>query len=185
MGIPYSRQINQAFDQVTPLVAAGFRVLQTTRNISILLAVIQVLTVLLLGLILIVLLALLVSVNPHLEEQRDELVTPALQKVCEGSVRLGRGLAWLLWISVRAKCFVVRSLPSLVLCWVCVFGIWVTGGWRVGCAPTRGARWRSPPHTCPVALALYCAPIACARLPLPHVRRGISDLAPDADTSVA
>ncbi|ETN45609.1 uncharacterized protein HMPREF1541_09441 [Cyphellophora europaea CBS 101466] len=100
MGIPYSRQINQAFDQVTPLVAAGFRVLQTTRNISILLAVIQVLTVLLLGLILIVLLALLVSVNPHLEEQRDELVTPALQKVCEGSVRLGRGLAWLLWISV-------------------------------------------------------------------------------------
>ena len=27
MGIPYSRQINAAFEQVTPLVAAGFRLL--------------------------------------------------------------------------------------------------------------------------------------------------------------
>jgi hypothetical protein len=52
MGLPYSRQINAAFEEVTPLVAAGFKVLRTTRNISILLAIIQVLTVFFLFLIL-------------------------------------------------------------------------------------------------------------------------------------
>jgi hypothetical protein len=67
MGIPYSRQINAAFEQVTPLVAAGFKVLRTTRDISILLAVIQVLTVWLLLLILLALGVLLVCVNPDLE----------------------------------------------------------------------------------------------------------------------
>jgi hypothetical protein len=67
MGIPYSRQINAAFEQVTPLVAAGFKVLRTTRDISILLAIIQVLTVVLLGLILVGLVALLYCVNPDLE----------------------------------------------------------------------------------------------------------------------
>jgi hypothetical protein len=67
MGIPYSREINAAFEQVTPLVAAGFKVLKTTRNISILLAVIQVLTVFFLFLILLALLLLLYCVNPDLE----------------------------------------------------------------------------------------------------------------------
>jgi hypothetical protein len=67
MGIPYSREINAAFTQVTPLVAAGFSVLQTTKNISILLAVIQVLTVLFLAAILVVLVALCYCVNPDLE----------------------------------------------------------------------------------------------------------------------
>ena len=67
MGLPYSRQINAAFDQVTPLVAAGFKVLRTTRDISILLAVIQVLTVILLTFILFALVLLLYSVNPDLE----------------------------------------------------------------------------------------------------------------------
>lgn len=67
MGIPYSREINAAFEQVTPLVAAGFKVLKTTKNISILLAVIQVLTVLFLAFILIVLLGIMYSVNPDLE----------------------------------------------------------------------------------------------------------------------
>jgi hypothetical protein len=73
MGIPYSRQINAAFEQVTPLVAAGFKVLRTTRDISILLAVIQVLTVLLLGLILCGLVALLYCVNPDLEVRSSPL----------------------------------------------------------------------------------------------------------------
>ena len=41
MGLPYSKQINEAFDQVTPLVAEGFKVLETTKNISILLATMQ------------------------------------------------------------------------------------------------------------------------------------------------
>ncbi|KAE8452575.1 hypothetical protein EG329_013834 [Mollisiaceae sp. DMI_Dod_QoI] len=77
MGIPYSRQIHLAFDQVTPLVGAGFKVLQTTKNITFLLAGIQILTVLLLGCILIVLFAVLITVSPDLERERQELVTPA------------------------------------------------------------------------------------------------------------
>ena len=79
MGIPYSKQINAAFDQVTPLVSAGFEVLQTTKNISILLAAIQVVTVLILGLILVTLLALLISVNPDLEAERAAIVTPVVK----------------------------------------------------------------------------------------------------------
>lgn len=67
MGIPYSREINAAFEQVTPLVAAGYQVLRTTKNISILLAVIQVLTVVLLFLVWIALIALMYCVNPDLE----------------------------------------------------------------------------------------------------------------------
>ena len=67
MGLPYSRQINAAFEQVTPLVAAGFKVLRTTRDISILLAAIQVLTVILLAGILVVLVGLCYCVNPDLE----------------------------------------------------------------------------------------------------------------------
>lgn len=70
MGIPYSRQINAAFEQVTPLVAAGFKVLRTTRDISILLAVIQVLTVFFLSLILSALVVLCYCVNPDLEVRR-------------------------------------------------------------------------------------------------------------------
>ena len=76
MGIPYSKQINSAFDEVTPLVAAGFHVLRTSRNISILLAVVQILNTLLLGLAVIALLALLITVNPDLERERRSLVTP-------------------------------------------------------------------------------------------------------------
>lgn len=67
MGIPYSREINAAFEQVTPLVAAGFEVLRTTKNISIILAIIQVLTVLFLGMILGALVVLIYVVNPDLE----------------------------------------------------------------------------------------------------------------------
>ncbi|EMC99610.1 hypothetical protein BAUCODRAFT_50591, partial [Baudoinia panamericana UAMH 10762] len=76
MGIPFSRQINAAFDEVSPLVASGFQVLQTIKNIAIILAVIQVLTVLFIALILGVLVALLVSINPDLESERQAIVTP-------------------------------------------------------------------------------------------------------------
>jgi hypothetical protein len=79
MGIPYSRQINTAFDQVTPLVAQGFQVLETTKNIAILLAWIQVLTVVLLALILIALAALLVTMNPDLAREREAYVTPVMK----------------------------------------------------------------------------------------------------------
>lgn len=79
MGIPYSKQINLAFDQVTPLVAKGFEILQTTRNITYLLAAIQVLTALFLLLILITLLALIITVSPDLEDERKALVTPVMR----------------------------------------------------------------------------------------------------------
>ncbi|KAF2027451.1 hypothetical protein EK21DRAFT_33350, partial [Setomelanomma holmii] len=81
MGLPYSRQINAAFEEVTPLVAAGFKVLQTTRNISIILAVVQVLTVILLFFILLVLVALLYTVNPDLEPERQALISPVLRRI--------------------------------------------------------------------------------------------------------
>lgn len=81
MGIPYSREINAAFEQVTPLVAAGFEVLQTTKNISILLAAIQVLTVILLGFILAALIGVLICIDPDLREEKQALVTPAVNWV--------------------------------------------------------------------------------------------------------
>ncbi|KAF2672375.1 hypothetical protein BT63DRAFT_422847 [Microthyrium microscopicum] len=79
MGIPYSRQINAAFDQVTPLVAQGFQVLETTKNIAIVLALISALGMIMLGLILTALVALLVTMNPDLTYQRQEVVTPAMK----------------------------------------------------------------------------------------------------------
>jgi hypothetical protein len=75
MGIPYSREINAAFEQVTPLVAAGYKVLRTTKNISIILAIIQVLTVIFLGSILLALVALLYTVNPDLEVRNNKLTS--------------------------------------------------------------------------------------------------------------
>ena len=49
MGIPYSREINKAFGelnkaygQVTPLIEAAYEVLETTKNISLLVAAVQV-----------------------------------------------------------------------------------------------------------------------------------------------
>ncbi|KAJ4362335.1 hypothetical protein N0V83_010428 [Neocucurbitaria cava] len=86
MGIPYSRQINAAFEQVTPLVAAGFKVLRTTRDISILLAVIQVLTVFFLGMILAVLIVLCYCVNPDLETERKQIITPWLKHFAQITV---------------------------------------------------------------------------------------------------
>ncbi|KZM27289.1 hypothetical protein ST47_g1575 [Ascochyta rabiei] len=86
MGIPYSREINAAFEQVTPLVAAGFQVLRTTKNISIVLAVIQVLTVVFLGLILGALVVLIYCVNPDLEEERKALVSPLLKRMAHVSL---------------------------------------------------------------------------------------------------
>ncbi|CAD6449265.1 8a503280-3575-45cf-a5e3-6c490363710b-CDS [Sclerotinia trifoliorum] len=92
MGLPYSKQIRLAFTQsqtmmqrvqteVTPLVAAGyplitsgFEVLKTTKNIAILLAVVQVYTAIMLTVILGVLVMLLVEVNPELEG-RERWVT--------------------------------------------------------------------------------------------------------------
>lgn len=99
MGIPYSRQIHAAFDQVTPLVAAGFEVLQTTKNISILLAAIQVITVVVLALILLAMLALLITMNPDLHAERTAIVTPVV-KWCACWVMPECEARWRLAISV-------------------------------------------------------------------------------------
>ncbi|KAF2736014.1 hypothetical protein EJ04DRAFT_176478 [Polyplosphaeria fusca] len=112
MGIPYSREINAAFEQVTPLVAAGFKVLRTTKNISILLAVITIISAINLFLILFTLIAILYSVNPDLEEERRRIVTPLFKWLArEVSVKAFMGklvgfvvfvgsavvTAWLVW----------------------------------------------------------------------------------------
>ena len=100
MGIPYSRQINAAFDEVTPLVAAGYQVLRTTKNVSLLLAGIQVLTTLLLLFICLGLFALLITLNPHLESERDILVTPVLQWACDAAIKLGQAVVWTIWLLI-------------------------------------------------------------------------------------
>jgi hypothetical protein len=96
MGIPYSKQINAAFDEVTPLVLAGFEVIQTTKNIAILLAVIQVLTVIILSIVLLVLLALLVTVNPDLKAERQAIVTPLVRWGARLAMRLESH--WRMWL---------------------------------------------------------------------------------------
>jgi hypothetical protein len=96
MGLPYSREINQAFDQVSPLVIVAYEVLESTKKISILLAIIQVLTVLLLTLLLLVGLGILISINPQLEHERDVLVTPAVRRLCGWAIRLIRALTFLM-----------------------------------------------------------------------------------------
>ena len=65
--------------KVTPLVGAAYDVLRTTRNISVLLAIIQVLTALLQLLTVITLVGLLICVNPDLKEERKALVTPVVR----------------------------------------------------------------------------------------------------------
>ncbi|MCJ1333391.1 hypothetical protein MMC10_010087 [Thelotrema lepadinum] len=110
MGIPYSKEINKAFDelnkaygQVTPLVAAAYDVLETTKNISLLLAGIQVLTVILLGFILLALVGLLITMNPELEEERVQFVTPVVKWVAGwadiGKVGVGSAMAFGLLIA--------------------------------------------------------------------------------------
>lgn len=100
MGIPYSKQINLAFDQVTPLVAAGFKVLQTTKDITFLLAAIQLLTVIFLGFILITLLALIITVSPDLEHERQALVTPVVRWLAGSILQYGRWVRIGLWIII-------------------------------------------------------------------------------------
>ena len=114
MGIPYSKQLHAAFDQVTPLVAAGFKVLQTTKNIAILLAIIQICTVLLLFLILVALIGLLFAVNPDLETERRVLVTPTMQWLT----------SWMMEASEKRKSILLSGL-SLTLA-IMGFTVWVS-----------------------------------------------------------
>jgi hypothetical protein len=100
MGMPYSKQVHAAFDQVTPLVAAGFEVLKTTKNIAILLAVIQVLVAIVLILTLLAILALIYSVNPDLEAERQALVTPVMQWIASWLIEYGNIVGWFLKVLI-------------------------------------------------------------------------------------
>ncbi|KAH7014525.1 uncharacterized protein B0I36DRAFT_50337 [Microdochium trichocladiopsis] len=109
MGIPYSKQINLAFDQVTPLVAEGFQVLDTTKNIAVVLLWLEILSALIIALNLVCLVAVLITLNPDLEEERRALVTPAVRWVARETWKvvgvLGR---W--WIAVVVLGFGVYGL---------------------------------------------------------------------------
>ncbi|PMD14245.1 hypothetical protein NA56DRAFT_754940 [Hyaloscypha hepaticicola] len=115
MGIPYSKQINLAFDQVTPLVAHGFKVLQTTRNITYLLAAIQVLTAVFLGFILIVLFGLIITVSPDLEYERRVLVTPAVKWIADTIMDYGWAVRVGVWIVVIGS--VVGAAGGVYVTW--------------------------------------------------------------------
>jgi len=112
MGIPYSKQINAAFDQVTPLVASAYEVLETTKNIAILLAFIQIGTVILLFFILAALIGLLFTMNPDLEMERRALVTPVMQWLA----------SWVLETSGKRKSF-VGGVTLLLIVVVAAIGV--------------------------------------------------------------
>ncbi|KAI7344386.1 hypothetical protein D0862_12842 [Hortaea werneckii] len=113
MGIPYSKEINQAFDQVAPLVAATLDVLQTSKNISYLLAAVQVFNALLLLTAVFALLGLLITVNPDLAEERKALVTPVVKHLASWAMPGSEG-RWYLRV-------VAWSIATV---------------WLVGCAAT-------------------------------------------------
>lgn len=136
MGIPYSKQIHSAFDQsqimmrrlqteVTPLVAAGyplvasgFEVLKTTKNIAILLAVVQVYTALMLTVIFGVGCMLLVTTNPDLEDERSRMISPTVRAGVEWIEKWGGWLGW--------------SVKFGIVCGVAGMGVGVWKGERAG-----------------------------------------------------
>lgn len=78
MGVPYSKQIDLAFEQVGPL-------LRNAKYIFLLVGAYQILKTIafgiLLGLILLALIALLITVNPDLEAERRAIVTPMVRRL--------------------------------------------------------------------------------------------------------
>ncbi|KAI9645112.1 hypothetical protein NHQ30_005846 [Ciborinia camelliae] len=140
MGLPYSKQIHAAFTQsqttmrrlqteVTPLVAAGypliasgFAVLKTTKNIAVVIAIVQVFTALMLCLQTLVLVAILVCVDTDLREEREKWVSAPLRDLLLWAER---------WWGVG--CWVARLG---VLGGVAGGGVWV---WRRG-GGERGER---------------------------------------------
>jgi len=131
MGIPFSKQINAAFEEVTPLVAAGFEVLQTTKNIALLSAALQVFTGLILSLVLLVLIALLITVNPNLTEERDALVTPVVRWCAR----------WIISIRWHWRSALIGSLIVLLGCAIgAVAAVGLTSTDFVGIAVDEQAR---------------------------------------------
>ena len=136
MGIPYSREINAAFQQVTPLVAAAYEVLQTTKNIAIVLLFIQIITVALLSVILLSLLGLLYTLNPDLAEEREQLVTPVMHWLASWVFEYGRVVDW--------------TLRVLIVVIFAAFGVFLWQGSLAGTrnpeTDGRGERDKEPAH---------------------------------------
>lgn len=88
--LPYSKEIDTFFDLVKPLVARGTEVLQTIKYISIFLVVYQIIQILFFALILAAMLGLLISVNPDLEYERQQLVTPTMKWIVGRVARRSR-----------------------------------------------------------------------------------------------
>ena len=112
MGIPYSREINKAFGelnkaygQVTPLIEAAYEVLETTKNISLLVAAVQVINGILLFCVLLTMLGLLITMNPGMTKERDELVTPVLRWI----------VRWAFVARTAVMSFVVIFISALIL----------------------------------------------------------------------
>ncbi|TLD19204.1 hypothetical protein PspLS_09801 [Pyricularia sp. CBS 133598] len=118
MGMPYSKQINAAFDQVTPLVGEGYKVLETIKNISVLLSWIQVLTVVLLGSIAGLLLALLITINPDLDDERRQLVTPVVRWLCARVLAHFDFVARHPWVAVCGYLSVVVGVLFVAFCFI-------------------------------------------------------------------
>lgn len=126
MGIPYSKQINAAFDQVTPLVASTTELLQTTRNISYMLATIQILTAILQFCTVMALIALLITVNPDLDKERKALVTPILKYVASCFMPGSEGRWYLKFIGKFVFCL------WLCGCAAAAYYVYKDGGLRSG-----------------------------------------------------
>ena len=126
MGIPYSKQINAAFTelsdaytQVTPLVAAAYEVLETTKNISLLLLALSIFSTITLSITLIVSIGILISVNPDLESERRELVTPVVRWT----------LGWVAWgVRWGRVLGIVGVVVGLLVVWGGVRVTMVRGG---------------------------------------------------------
>ena len=120
MGIPYSKEINHAFvelnkayGQVTPLIAAAYEVLETSKNISFMVAGIQVLNTLILSAILLCMIGLLINTNPDLDKERKELVTPVLIWITGwaaiGKKLIGTAVTFVVAVMVAAVVFTKRD----------------------------------------------------------------------------
>lgn len=119
MGVPFSKEIDQAFEQlgplvakghqvldsaslqITPLAVTGAQVLDTTRTIGIVLFWLQLLSALAVALNLICLVAVLITLNPDLEEERKTLVTPAVRWVVRMTRWAVKVLMWVLVLLVH------------------------------------------------------------------------------------
>ncbi|KAI9651186.1 hypothetical protein NHQ30_001223 [Ciborinia camelliae] len=86
MGIPYSKEYKS-------IVSTGTDFVDTAKKVAIVAVCLQIYYIVVLSLILGALLALLVTTNPDLEEERRALVTPVVKWLA----------SWVMWRSRRAQ----------------------------------------------------------------------------------